>query len=347
MKINQPLWRKYLASQLKNLDVVLKLKFLNDKLIVYYRTSKKEIYPLVPEAIKGSAKNIVLTAKNSDLSFIPKLYSTAESDLLSGTESIHCKVLKKDLVDISYLARRVLIHQFAFFMLKNGQDFKHNNTILEKDYKNFFEYDLARVRKNSIIKTKKLYVAPGLKIIEHYFPNHKRRLINWIRIIDKQLTALLKSNRPSLTTNRILGIYQAKEWSPLGFAAVLERCPYDSVLDLSPATGLKALACAKLGKKYIALPNEKMKHAIENGFAEYIGLDFEFYDENSNYELIIHDNGFKGFDLTAPLEYLKDKKALLVYVDAPNLKKAMSLKPVALQQFKKLFNINYFALYGS
>lgn len=299
--------------------------------------------------INQATKKVILTSENTDLSFIPKIYATSESDMLTDYESTHCKIKRSELSKSSYLATRIAIHEFAYFMLKNGQDFRYNDLDIDTEFKKFCDFDLNNVFKNGAICTRKFYSSIGFKIIKHYFPNKKKRIYYWVKIIEKQIELMLKSrNRTSVTTSRIIGIYQLKEWTALGYAAVIDRCcPFDTILDLNPSSGLKALACARLRKKYIAVYDHRLDTAVQRGFCDRIGLDFEFLTPESKFDTIICDNGLRRFDIQPAKEYLDRAKSVIAYVDFENIKFIKSQKPAPTKiiPMKKFVNTNYLVVW--
>jgi hypothetical protein len=139
--------------------------------------------------------------------------------------------------------------------------------------------------------------------------------------IDHALTKVSRMVKVDISTYEVRKraaqlVGNSRAYSPVAYRAIMERLGIkDTVIDLHPDLGHKAIACAMLGIKYICPKTEAFQKAIDLGFVDELGLYHEWLDGQEAHT-IISDNNFHDFKIQEALGLADKAKMLLSYASS-------------------------------
>lgn len=325
------IWVRKAIHNLENQEIVRRVYLRSDHIHVRFMNFFWESYYIEkPKRKRRIPHSFSLTKTEAKLDKIPAPYLEYESSI-DGSEfyPAHITLRKKDWQKASFLERRLALQNFAWVINRRGW-------IWPKYPDHVIEADLARLQSGNQIKfmNKGVFIAhpnygkretAGFKIIEHFFgmtelwddvfksPKRTMRMLNILSNKNLQINMhniiKIACYYNNLSTSRV------KVYDPGVFSWIFRRFGIrGTVLDLHPNNGHHALACAMAGLKYMTLPNEKFKRAIDNGFADFIGLDYEPYD-GRKVDLVLSNKDFSDTDIESAMEYADKAKNIIHFVN--------------------------------
>lgn len=157
------------------------------------------------------------------------------------------------------------------------------------------------------------YNTPWRRWAEHYFQVSAKFDP---KSIDDALYIVSNKVKIDISTYEVrkrasINIGGSRAYNPMAYVAIMERSGVkDSVIDLHPDLGHKAIACSILGLKYICPKTPKFEWAVNRGFVSELGLVHEWLDDQEA-NTLISDNNFACFELDKALN-LSDRCRKLI-----------------------------------
>lgn len=178
------------------------------------------------------------------------------------------------------------------------------------------------------------------KILDHYYniaPITPYRLYT----VGKKLLNLKRKNiTTSLMRYAVAKKCRVRPCNPLIYLAIFQRLGIESVLDLHPQFGSKALACILGNIKYYYRPAD----TIPSGMID-IGLDAEIY-ANQKVDFLLSECDMKKFDISDVKYYLPYAKRVIAYAPSNDKIEIMNrYKPKRLIKLANPFDANYLVVW--
>lgn len=321
------IWVRETIQNLENLDIVNRAMPKKNHIYVRYKSRVCERYYIDGEQ-RRHRKSYDITREQAKLDYIPKILLEFENEI--GDDEYypaHVKINREDWDKSSLLAQRVAVHELTRLLCRRGWIWPRcPNRILESDRDTIFNDDILRFLKNdnlsaySVNGEKETF---GFRLISHFYglselgesifnsPRRTYRIVNHVT-----------SRTGDINTHRIMkaacyhpqGYWKIKIFDPSVYTLALKLLNVKGpVLDLYPNYGHRAIACAALGLKYFAKPTQEFQEAVDNGFAEFLGLDYEPYG-GQDVDIVLSDDDFRFTDIDIAFEYAKKTKSILHFV---------------------------------
>jgi len=337
------IWVKKLISDLKQHEIVRKVRIYEKCIAVKYKDYMWERY-FFDHTDLSYFKFFNIEPDDAILEKIPKPQIEYEDFFIGKKYPAHITLNHREFKQSTFIERRIAIHEFVRAITRRGwmrlefpeyvvraelNDLRHNTRNYE--FRGMYRAHPSGVK------------CLGTKIMQHFFELEeiKRNFKSPFKVTT-MVNNLAKHNIRINTSNlvRSLGFVsfsdvRFKIYDPSFYLLMFRDLKIKGpVLDLHPNRGHTAMACAVAGIKYITFPEPEFVKAIENGFADFMGLDYEFFD-HQKCELIINNDDFIETDLKDALQYARYGKRLVHYVERKN-KGVVSkiLKPSKILQIK-------------
>jgi len=319
--VRKNLWVSKLIYNLENQDVVRRIIVRHDHLHVKFMTYASENY-FIDKPAKGRYA-FAINKENSRLEKIPTISCQYENDMgQSNQYPCHLTIKRSKWNKASVIEQRIASQNFIQLLNNRGWVWpKYPNHILDTELSKMKQYKPSKYINGDCFTVYPRLggkPAPGRKIIEHYFGLEElSSLLSSPRKTWKAIKNLTNKNYAINTHNlfRIMSaLWGPKLFDPVVYAVILQRLKIKGpVLDLHPGYGNRAIACALLGIKYMTIPNDRFDNALNNGFADFINLDYEPYDGRM-VNLTIYDKDFKQSDVLEAMEYASSTNKMMVFV---------------------------------
>lgn len=310
---NRP-WVTVLKHKLSKVSVVEKIVSDRDCVTIRYRNPSIKFYPSVEsyyfenieEKRTVKYKKIISSTSGIYYNMAPIRYEFGNiTDI--NFENAHPAMImvgRKDIQNLTFIEKRVTLNNYLFKLISRGwMNPTYPIEKLESEWEYLKNYDLSNHTRNGILRS----TPTTFKLFKKYkqIPFHFFDMSRLWRIMRKPLRLRSSLNKlfdgiEDVTYTAVLKamLYESgmKIPVPTLYAAIFKKLGVQSVLDLTPGYGSKAMACAILGIKYIPKKTHTIEYAIDNGFADFIGLDYEWFDENSNtkYDLMVGTDVFSS-----------------------------------------------------
>jgi len=273
-----------------------------------------------------------ITEDDARLRKVPEVSYQYESNL-DGTNPHpgHIQINRRQWQQASFLERRMAMHTFGQRVFNNKYiQLTHPTKVLEYELEFMRNIDETRFIQGAGFTAFPLLAgirhAPGKQIIEHFFDLRCLwdNILSSPRYITHVLNALASQNLPFDTHNMVrvlltgpptLGHKRVPRIpNPMVYAVMLRRLGVrGTVLDLQPGFGPRAIACAILGLRYVYRPNKLFQDAVNNGFADFIGLQCQEYD-GSKVDMLLCDDDMALPDLSDVTAMAKSANNMLLFV---------------------------------
>lgn len=369
---HQPaIWKRKIVHFLKQQEVVRDAISYRTHIFVVYRTGLKEayyynkshVYNCIGRKVSG---RFYINRRSAECENVPKVQQVYEpEDILSENPyAAHIMLDRKEFSAATFIEQRVAIQNFVYALKglqKAGKltTLPHPRDVLANDLDALKYTSLAKFVKNGIFTfyPHKLIKIPGRQITEHYFgPGEFANVMHRPRTILSLVNLVIKKpNLPITTSNVVRAIAKIactftkfrefgrfKYQTASTYAALIKTLGITgSVYDMIPGMGSRAFACAILGLKYYTVPDLRFQMAAQNGFTDFIGLDWKIYD-NHNVDLVLYDNQHYEPDMETVMRYAKHARRIAVVCDPDHFEKVAKYKPVRIYRMKTvLYHNNY------
>lgn len=367
MRMPVPLYVRLLKAKLEQLDFVRRVRIRTGHLRVSFYSNTVERYHFYTNVAR---EDKVLLLREADVHF--KKIKEVEYEYCNYSNECdypaHIK-MNRDFRGFTYLERKLSIQRFLSAIAQNRWSGLHHPP-------DVLHADLERCKANNpdayfhngrLYPAKYRYGKPpdGYYLAEHFFrfPCGRRilckkyshaRYVSFFRFYTKKKTVELSFRNfikficeDPLTKKNYGRRYRFyRDFGPL-FALIKRLGITGSVLDLSPSYGYNALASAVCGLKYYHTDNNYFSKVLNNGFADFIGLEHCLYNGEEVDLVLYHDHYFPDFDIIK--KYHDKGKRIIVYV--PNRMRAEVVdkySPQAMIEymlFERTGKADYFAIW--
>lgn len=357
------IWAKKLVYNLRQQHTIVnRVKFNIDKdsIAVSYKTRLHEYYWLhYPSSHKRQYRHFyVPTHIDADIKKIPQIRTEFE-DALDGSISYpaHVMIPYDEFYKSTFMEQRIALHMLTRVVCRRDWlPLTYPQHVISAEWDKLLNCEARRYYFDGMFSVHPRTASretSGLRIIEHFFGldelasffrSPKRTLASLNYVVKKKLDITMHNmiRATTIISRNLVRCFTMKVWDPGVYYWIFKHLgTKGTVLDLYPQYGHKAMACALAGLKYTAIPNPHFQKALDNGFAEFIGLDYEPYT-GQNIDLLINDNDFKGTELSDASPYISKAKKLLYYVprdsraEMANKYKPQSIIPVKTRRAKRL-----------
>lgn len=328
------LWVRELIYNLEQQEVVRKVYIRDDHIHVRFMNFFWETYYIEKhhDRPRRLPLSYSITKQHARLEKVPTAILEYETELDGESYPAHIMIKKADWQVASFMEQRLALHYLAWTICRRGW-------IWPKYPSHVLEHDLSRLRNSkqtTFIQNGKFTAIPnystlgsaGFRIIQHFFGLEELwEVFRSPRLTMRVLNELVKTNVKINTHNIIRVACYNPPFPKYRKVKLADPCVYywifkrlgitGTVLDLHPNHGLRAIACALAGLRYTTIPSPEFQKAIDNGFAEYIGLDYVPYD-GGKVDLVLNDDNFKPVELEPALEYASKAHNLMHFVRRGN-----------------------------
>lgn len=250
-----------------------------------------------------------------------------ETELLRDDQlGHHLIVSPKQLKTASVVEKMLALHKFICLVVKRGYYGKQPQHLLERDKEKLKSTKEKAVWMRGGITFVRLH-SRGRRILRHYFDYSKSHYLGKRLSYKDALTIrrtylvakkMLFDGR-KLTTDGLYTKISAgpRVVSPAGYMTMLQTIgvqPGQTMLDLHPELGSKALACAMLGIKYCTGQDTYFADALKQGFAEFVGLDHHYRQDTEKVDWVLSDFNMTKSDIGFALRHAGYARHLAAFV---------------------------------
>lgn len=363
------IWKRKILHFLKQQGVVREAVSHRTNIFVIYKTGLKETYYYHKAHVYNSVGRRVsgrfyINRRSAACEKAPKVQQVYEpEDILSENPySAHIMLDRKEFAAATFIEQRVAIQSFIYALKglqKSGKltTLPHPPNILRNDLTALKYTSLAKFVKNGVFTfyPHKLIKIPGRQITEHYFgPGEFANVMHRPRTIRALVDLVIKKpNLPITTSNVVRAIAKIactftkfrefgrfKYQTASTYAALIKTLGITgSVYDMIPGMGSRALACAILGLKYYTIPDLRFQMAAQNGFTDFINLDWKIYDGHT-VDLVIYDNQHYEPDMEVVMKHAKHARRIVVVCTPEHFAKVEKYRPVRIYRIKTVLYHN-------
>lgn len=345
------IWVRKAIHNLKNQDIVRRVYLRDDHIHVRFMNFFWESYYIeMPKRKKRIPHSFSITKEEAKLEKVPPTVLEYESSM-DGTElyPAHVTIRRKEWKKASFLEQRLALHEFTRVINRRGWVWPtYPDKVIEAELERLRNSNQAKFMDKGVFTAHPRYgrrETAGFRIIEHFFgleplweavfksPKRTMRVMNELSKLNSRINfhnairvACYHNSDPS---------WKIKIYDPGMYTWIFKRLGLKgTVLDLYPNNGHRAIACAVSGLKYTTVPTPQFQKAIDNGFAEFIGLDYEPYD-GGKVDIVLSDDDFRHTNIDKAMEYASRTKRLLHFVERRNKGAAQAkYKPERIIQVK-------------
>lgn len=319
-------WVKKIFYELHQQDIVRKVKVKTDHFHVRFRDYSWETYYFKGEPPRKT-RCYQVTKDMMTLRKLPEISLEYETELDGTSYPAHIIIKPNQWKKASFLEKRLALHEMTRTINRRGWvplDFPQR--ILEEDLEKYRWVNPAKYLNGDVFDAfPQIGSSPGYSILYHFFGLEEF----WDKFLFSPKRVMNVLNKIAESTNdittreiiRMACVHYSKPYDlnmrtfdSRVYSIILQRLGIrGAVLDLHPAFGQKAMACALAGVKYLTPPDERFQRAIDAGFADFIGLNYEVYD-GGPVDLIINDKNFGDISLQDALQYASQTKNMLHFV---------------------------------
>lgn len=325
------MWQKILASKiLQKNDIVqeVECKRKPPRIKVKYRTNIEEVFICDGRLQKHRpTKYFSVSKETAQLAYdipIIEQYPPKPFDDEGHKAKYHHIIHRSDWIASSVIEQRIAYHR----LLKKLMDNKDVEDYYPKNQRMPDINALKRDTPERYLHNNKFYMYPAgtnintpwRRLIEHYFQvtpklddELLRKALNetiYKKLID--ISSYEVRKRASILERG------SRAYNPVAYQAILKRLgAVDSIIDLHPDLGHKAIACALMRMKYICLKTEKFQDAIKRSLVSDLGLNHEWLEDQKAHT-IVSDNNFYGFDIAKAIKIADRAKLLIAFAGNSN-----------------------------
>jgi hypothetical protein len=315
------IWTRELVDRLEKLDCVRRVFVRHDHIHVRFMNFFWESYFFRGDTLLNNKIQFSywIDSSVSSLVNIPKIelkYQRVDGSDDYGHLCINTKQYRKS----SFMEKRVAIHDFAWQMCRRGYvapRFPEN--VLALDFQEAHNAHQYEDENGLLLKKPPAYFrnesCPGFKVITHFFGMRELwdGFISSPRKCVRALNLIVNANVEVNTFNlmRYMTRHYKTPMKELGvgmYVRLFEKLHFKGVMhDLCPGYGFKAMACAVLGIKYVVTKSQystAFEKAIDAGYADFLGLDFEWHEEQQA-NILMCDDDLKGCDFAMAKPHIR------------------------------------------
>lgn len=306
-KYTVPVELKILISKLKRLPIIKNYKVYPSHLYIKYA-----------DGLIGRYQYKFISGDQWVLNSIPKIVYEYQTDMIETTYPAHICI--PNLVGHSIFERDIALHTFTNQLAKRGwihpyvpsdvliEELQHLNSVKEKNYIKNGAFTSLYDKK--ITKYILLHFFNNEQIWEYFKYPHR----TW-RLAKQLIKTKYKFNVYNLIRLATKNKAKFRYPNPALYSMIFRRIGIKgTILDLNLGTGARAVACGLAGCQYRTCDNIGFGYAVDNGFAEFMNLDYKYYDGSETVDLVINDNDLSETDIEYALSFADRAKMIMVYV---------------------------------
>jgi len=336
---NVRLWVRRLCSQLEQQPIVRRVYLRSDHVHVRFTNYFWETYYLDGAKFDKwrPAFSYYINRDDAVINNVPKVLPEYESDsfdTIYDSEGLiqqpHIIVNRNQLSNASFIEQRLALHEFCRQITRRGWIWpKHPMHVLQSDMQKLRDYKESKYVKNdtySVFANNGCLPPPGRKILEHFFDlSDYARIFRSPRCVVKLLNELITFKMIKFNTHNLLrvfsngmaGLYGHKRfklYDPSVYCIIFKKLGIKgSILDITPGFGNRAIAAAINGLAYYTNPTDSFNQAIDNGLADFCGLNYLPWNQDM-VDLLIYDNNFQAPDMSVIADHTRYTKRMMVFV---------------------------------
>lgn len=319
------IWRRQLVHKLNEQEIVRRVFVRDDHIHVRFRNYYWESYFFGDNIGKHSIPRSYIINETTPLNHVPIIMSEYASSMNNEGHPAHIAISPKEWKHANMLERRIALHHFTWIINRRGYLHpSYPQGVIKSEFEKLVNSPA------SIYLTKNVFQAHprrgnkstyGFRIVMHYFGlDDMAKDLTSPRLVMKALNiASEKYRRINFEIlARIMCSYERtrkiRVYDPGIYRWIFQHLGINgTVLDLNPSNGHRAIACAAAGLKYTTVVTPKFQNAIDSGFLEFLGLDFEPYT-GQKVDCILNDADFDHTPITPALELAGKTRRILQFV---------------------------------
>ena len=330
------LWVRKLKSQLDNLPIVRRTYLRKDHIHVRFTNYFWESYYFDTAQDKLPPYSYHINRHDAVINQIPKVYPEYEhqidQNIITDNKIInqpHIIINRSDLDKSSFIESRLVLHEYCRQITqREWLQPTHPNIILNNEIKEISDDRDNRCTLNNMLSVySNNKPTLGRKIMESFFDlSEYAQIFKSPKYTVRLLNILLKRKDLKFNFHNLLRLYTAgvvklpsnyttyKMFDPSVYLILYKKLNItNSVLDLNPGYGSKAIAASIDNLKYYTIGDTQFDMAVENGLADFLNLDHHKWDKD-NVDLILLDNNFSLPNISSIKKYIKYGKRLVMYI---------------------------------
>lgn len=343
-RLDASIWTKKFLHDLKQQHGVNRVEVYRDYFHVVYNSWFWERYYFDDRVKHGDGRkpfSFLVTPDDAKITKVPATIPEFE-DSLDGSQTFpaHICIPRDELYKSTFVEQRIAIHNFVDYLTKRGWIHpKYPQYIIDAEWQKIVNSEGKRFFYEGMFSAyprQQKEETAGLKLVEHFFGldelwaafKHPKRALRLIDALAKRHVKVSLHNMIRVCSTVLPRHKIVKVWDPGVYVWIFRHLRQTgTVLDLHPCFGHKAMACAAAGLKYTTIPTPRFQKALDNGFAEFIGLQYEPYC-GQPVDLLINDRDFQGTAFEDADPYISQAKRMLYYVKrADRAVKVSAYKP--------------------
>jgi hypothetical protein len=336
---NTQLWVRELLANLKEQPTVRTVFLRNDHVHVRFMNFFWETYYVDHRTGPRRAFSYAISKADSKIAKVPAIMSEFETEFeeIRDTDGIiqtpHIAINRRELNNATFLERRLAIHEYCRQIIKREWMWpEYPQHIIDQEWEKVKNYRPDKYMEKGLFSAKARIgpvPIPGRKLIEHFFDLSDyhdvfRSPRNVMRLLDELLELkhlnfnfhnMLKTFSCGHAQRRIPKSYPRLKLSdPAVYAVIFKRLGIgNSILDVSPGFGNRAIASALVGLDYFTIPDARFAAAIDRGFHDFIGLKYTEWAEHK-VDWLLYDNNFGVPDMNNIKKLMKYANRMMVFV---------------------------------
>jgi len=214
----------------------------------------------------------------------------------------------------SFIDRRLAAHKFAAMLLRYKPDLElYPERVIREWVPKISGIDPDRMITNEAFDfyARLPTYLPWRQLLWHFFPPDLEYHPSDV------LSAFERYNPAKTLDTSMINRWLVKRagsvvLNPITYRAILAHVCAQTIIDLHPELGTKALACGMSGIHYIYKPCPEIEFARERGIERLLGMTMEPLDDQKA-DVIVSDANFKKFDITGAARHLGQARTMLAY----------------------------------
>lgn len=332
------IWVRGLIKKLKSQKIVRKVYLRNDHVHVRFMNYFWETYYVNRNPTeKRPPSSYIITKKDAILKKVPKVYPEYETNMSTNIydengiiQSPHIIINRNEFDNASLIEQRMAIHEFCRQITQRKWMWpEHPDHILASEWDSLQNFKPSKYMYDgmfSIFARNGKRPALGRKLIEHFFDiSEFSDVFRSPRLVMK-MTNVLAAAESEFNFHNLLRIFCCGAASlpgdhktfrisdPAAYAVLFQRLGVKGkILDLYPGFGNRAIAAALENLEYYTIPDERFTKALNKGFHDFVGLNYNEWGQEK-VDVLIYDNNFNNPDMSIIKEYTKFAKRMMVFV---------------------------------
>lgn len=285
-------WQNRLIHQLEHVEIVNRVYVRSDHIHVRFRNYYWETYFYGDNIGKHSITRSYIINESQQLKKIPSIKSEYESDLDNPDGyPAHVMISSREWNKANFIERRLAIHQFAWLLNRRGWiPPNYPERVIHEDWQKLVSAKQSPYIRNDVFIAHPLrgprVSTFGFKTILHHFGldemakdfTSPKLIIEALNIASEKVGTRINLGLLIRIMSGIERTRKMRVYDPGVYRSIFRQLGITgTIYDLHPCHGQMAMACALAGLRYTTNITPEFQKALDAGFADFIGLDFEPY----------------------------------------------------------------------